>query len=277
MIEIKNIQKSYGKHRVLNNLNMEIKKGELIGLIGPNGAGKSTLISIISTILRPDSGQIFYDGRDIYKENLLKEYRRKIAIVPQEIALYDNMSGLENLKFFGSAYGLKGKQLTQKIEEIADIITIKERLKDKVSTYSGGMARRLNIGVALLNSPEVLIMDEPTVGIDPQSRNYILESVKSFNASGMSVLYTTHYMEEVENLCKKVYIMDRGNIILEGDIQEILEEHMREQRASASASDSISASSSALTSDSSALNASSNIKQNLEGVFLKLTGTSLRD
>ena len=265
---------------------MEIKKGELIGLIGPNGAGKSTLISIICTILRPDSGQILYDKKDIYKENLLKEYRRKIAIVPQEIALYDNMSGLENLKFFGSAYGLKGRELTQKIEEIADIITIKERLKDKVSTYSGGMARRLNIGVALLNSPEVLIMDEPTVGIDPQSRNYILESVKNFNASGMSVLYTTHYMEEVENLCKKVYIMDRGDIILEGDIQEILEEHKQMQESEACAASSrdttrsgIATNSQDMTSSTAAFafHSNPNRKNNLEDVFLKLTGTSLRD
>lgn len=249
MLEIQNIVKKYGKQRVLNHLNMEISSGELVGLIGPNGAGKSTLLSIISTIIRPDSGEIFYHGKNIHDGNYLREYRSKIALVPQEIALYDNMSGLENLRFFGRAYGLKNQKLEQKIEEIADIISIKERLKDRVSTYSGGMARRLNIGVALLNSPEILIMDEPTVGIDPQSRNYILECVKKFNQEGMSVIYTTHYMEEVESICQKIYIMDFGNIILEGDISEILDKKSQ-----------------------------SIVKNNnLEDVFLKLTGTKLRD
>lgn len=250
MIEIRHIVKSYRKRKVLDDLNMEIERGDIIGLLGPNGAGKSTLLSILSTLIRPDSGEILYHGQNIFNKSQIAQYRSKIALVPQEIALYENMSGLENLKFFGNAYGLKKEKLTQKIDEIADIIGIRERLSDKVNTYSGGMARRLNIGVALLNSPEILIMDEPTVGIDPQSRNYILECVRDFNKKGMTILYTTHYMEEVQNLCKKLYIMDFGKIILQGDMNEILGAYSAKAQGKT---------------------------YTLEDVFLELTGKELRD
>ena len=217
-----NLKKDFGVIKAVDGVNLEFKKGEIVGLLGPNGAGKSTTISMISTLYRPTSGKIFYNGTDIVKNP--KAIQPDLGYVPQEIALYESLSGYENLKYFGGLYGLHGVELKKRIDSVSEIIGIKDRLKDKVAEYSGGMKRRINIGVALLHNPKLIIMDEPTVGIDPQSRNHILETVKVLNQQGMTVIYTSHYMEEVEALCQNVYIMDHGKVIASGTQEELIDQ-----------------------------------------------------
>lgn len=221
LLEVKDLKKSFKKVEAVKGISFDVQKGEILGLLGPNGAGKSTTISMISTLIKPDGGKITYNGKDIVASP--KSIQKQLGYVPQEIALYPMLSGKENMYFWGRAYGLKGKELKTRVDEVSDIIGIKERLKDKVKTYSGGMKRRLNIGVALLHKPELIIMDEPTVGIDPQSRNHILDTVLELNKQGMTVIYTSHYMEEVEYLCTRICIMDQGEIIAEGTKASLIE------------------------------------------------------
>lgn len=221
MLKVENLYKNYGNIRAVDGISFEVKRGEVFGLLGPNGAGKSTTISIISTLVPPTRGEIIFEGESILKNP--KNIRQKLGVVPQDIALYPTLSGYENLRFWGNLYGLKGQELKQRINETADIIGLHERLKDKVEKYSGGMKRRLNIGAALLHMPELLIMDEPTVGIDPQSRSHILDTVLKLNDRGITIIYTTHYMEEAENLCSRICIMDEGKIIASGTQQELVE------------------------------------------------------
>lgn len=220
LLEVKGLKKSFKKIQAVNDISFEVAQGELLGLLGPNGAGKSTTISMISTLLKPDAGTIIYNGEDISKSP--KAIQKKLGYVPQEIALYPMLSGRENMYFWGRTYGLKGKELKERVEEISEVIGIKDRLKDKVKTYSGGMKRRLNIGVALLHKPEIVIMDEPTVGIDPQSRHHILDTVLKLNRQGLTVIYTSHYMEEVEFLCNRICIMDRGEILAQGSKEDLM-------------------------------------------------------
>lgn len=220
LLEVNNLKKHFKGVKAVNGINFEVKEGEVFGLLGPNGAGKSTIISIISTLLKPTEGDINYRGESIIDKP--KAIQQKLGVVPQDIALYPSLSGYENLKFWGHAYGLRGKELKERIEEISGIIGINDRLKDKIENYSGGMKRRINIGAALLHKPELLIMDEPTVGIDPQSRNHILDTVLELNKKGMTIIYTSHYMEEVEYICTKVSIMDKGEIIASGSQEELL-------------------------------------------------------
>ncbi|HHZ00067.1 MAG TPA: ABC transporter ATP-binding protein [Sedimentibacter sp.] len=221
MLKVENLYKNFGNIAAVAGISFEVKRGEVFGLLGPNGAGKSTTISIISTLLPPSRGQIFFEGESIFENS--RNLRQKLGIVPQDIALYPTLTGYENLRFWGNLYGLKGAELKKRINEVAEIIGLKERLKDKVEKYSGGMKRRLNIGAALLHKPDLLIMDEPTVGIDPQSRSHILETVLKLNAQGMTIIYTTHYMEEAEELCSRICIMDEGKIIASGTKQELVE------------------------------------------------------
>jgi len=217
-----NLKKEFGAIKAVDGVNLEFRKGEIIGLLGPNGAGKSTTISMISTLYKPTSGKLFYKGMDIIKNP--KAIQPDLGYVPQEIALYESLSGYENLKYFGGLYGLHGHELKKRIESVSEIIGINDRLKDRVEHYSGGMKRRINIGVALLHQPKLIIMDEPTVGIDPQSRNHILETVKILNEQGMTVIYTSHYMEEVEAICQNVYIMDHGKVIASGTQEELIDQ-----------------------------------------------------
>ena len=220
MLELVNISKMFKQFYAVKSLNMFIEKGEIIGLLGPNGAGKSTTISMISSLIEPTTGDVRFNNKSILKNP--SPLRKVIGMVPQEIALYNDLTAEENLQFFGRIYRLSGSNLKQKIDEVLGLIGLKDRRKDVVKTFSGGMKRRLNIGVALLHNPELIIMDEPTVGIDPQSRNYILETVKRLNQElGMTVIYTSHYMEEVEFLCDRMYIMDKGNLIASGTKDEI--------------------------------------------------------
>ena len=221
MLKVENLYKSFGNITAVNGINFEVKKGDVFGLLGPNGAGKSTTISIISTLLKPTNGDILFEGESILSNP--KSIRQKLGVVPQDIALYPTLSGYENLKFWGNLYGLGGLRLKGRIDEVADIIGLNGRLNDKVEKYSGGMKRRLNIGAALIHKPELLIMDEPTVGIDPQSRSHILDTVLKLNEQGLTIIYTTHYMEEAENLCSRICIMDEGKVIASGNQQELVE------------------------------------------------------
>jgi len=222
MIIAEQLRKNFGPLEAVSGINLEIPKGQIVGLLGPNGAGKSTTISMISTLYKPTSGKLYFEGKDIIKEP--KWIKPHLGYVPQEIALYQSLSGYENLKYFGGLYGLSGVELKKRIEAVSEIIGINERLKDKVEHYSGGMKRRINIGVALLHNPKLIIMDEPTVGIDPQSRNHILETVKRLNDEGMTVIYTSHYMEEVEAICQNVYIMDHGKVIASGTQEALIDQ-----------------------------------------------------
>lgn len=228
MLKISNLKKSYGDIHAVKGVDLTVEKGEIVGLLGPNGAGKSTTISMISTLIKPDAGMIEFKNDDVLKNP--KPIQKVLGIVPQEIALYPTLTGYENLKFWGNAYGIKGSKLKEKIEEVSEIIGIKDRLKDKVEKYSGGMKRRINIGAALLHDPELLIMDEPTVGIDPQSRNHILETIKMLNKRGMSIIYTSHYMEEVEFLCDRIYIMDEGVVIASGTKEALVSSIQTERK-----------------------------------------------
>lgn len=218
-IEVNGLTKSYGGLKAVDEVSFSVDKGEVFGLLGPNGAGKSTLISMITTLLKPDSGSITVNGYKLNGEN--SEIRKILGLVPQEIALYPTLTARENLSFWGRMYGLKGSLLKDRVEEALEIAGLKDREKDRVDSYSGGMKRRINIAAALLHKPGVLIMDEPTVGIDPQSRNHILETVLKLNSEGMTVIYTSHYMEEVEFLCTRVAIVDHGKIIASGTKEEL--------------------------------------------------------
>ncbi len=221
MLQIKNLSKKYGQNIAVQGIDFQVQEGEILGLLGPNGAGKSTTISMIATLIAPDTGEIIYKEQNIaHNPNSI---RKELGYVPQEIALYPTLTGMDNLKFWGQSYGLKGNQLKERIQEVAEIIGIKDRLKDRVEKYSGGMKRRLNIGSALLHHPKLIIFDEPTVGIDPQSRNHILDAIKKINLEGTTVIYTSHYMEEVEYLCTRTCIMDQGKIIASGTKESLVE------------------------------------------------------
>ncbi|SES05774.1 ABC transporter ATP-binding protein [Salipaludibacillus aurantiacus] len=220
MLETEELRKVYKGTAAVDSVNLFLEKGESVGLLGPNGAGKSTTISMIASLIAPSAGDVRLNGKSVLKHP--NEIRKVLGIVPQEIALYPELTAYENLKFFGRIYGLKGEALSRRVQEVLELLGLEDRQKDLVKTYSGGMKRRINIGAALLHEPEILIMDEPTVGIDPQSRSYILDTVRKLNEEkGMTVLYTSHYMEEVERLCDRVYIMDHGKVIASGTKDEL--------------------------------------------------------
>lgn len=221
MLQLKDVKKFYKKKAAVDGVNITIPKGAVLGLIGANGAGKSTTISMIATLTKPDAGVILYQGEDIVKKP--KIIRKDLGFVPQEIALYMDLTGMDNLKFWGDAYHVKGKEFDKRLEWIRDMAGLDlDTLNKKVKNCSGGMKRRLNIGVALLNNPGLVIMDEPTVGIDLVSRKKILDSVRRLNEEGVTILYTGHYMEEMEELCSHVCILDKGHVIKAGSKNELL-------------------------------------------------------
>jgi ABC-2 type transport system ATP-binding protein len=221
ILTVRELGKSFGKVEAVKGVSFSVEKGESFSLLGPNGAGKSTTINMITGLYPPTSGSIHITGVDVIKNP--KQAQKSIGVVPQEIALYETLSARENLKFWGRMYDLSGNALEKAVDEVLEIIGLTDRAKDKVSTFSGGMKRRVNIGAAILHKPEVLIMDEPTVGIDPQSRNHILETVKGLNYEGMTIIYTSHYMEEVEYLCERIGIIDHGELIACGTLRELRE------------------------------------------------------
>lgn len=214
LLSVEMLNKSYGDIHVVNDLSFQVNRGEILCFLGPNGAGKSTTINILCGLLDSDGGEVLWNGKDIWK--CLNTYKRDLGVVPQELAIYEDLSAEKNVSFFASLYGLKGSELKKKTEEALDFVGLSDRGKDKASTFSGGMKRRLNIACAIAHEPKLLIMDEPTVGIDPQSRNHILSSIRKMKGKGMTILYTTHYMEEVEEISDRILIMDSGNIIAEG-------------------------------------------------------------
>jgi ABC-2 type transport system ATP-binding protein len=219
ILEVKDLVKKYGDFTAVNGISFDIKQGEIFGLLGPNGAGKTTTISMLSTLYAPTSGEATVGGHSVTKEPMA--VRNLIGVVPQELALYDDLTARENLVFWGQMYGLSGRTLKNRVDEVLEQIGLTDKARNRVKTYSGGMKRRVNIGVGLLHKPSLLFMDEPTVGIDPQSRRAILDSVKALNQQGMTVLYTTHYMEEAEELSDRVGIIDHGELIALGTQAEL--------------------------------------------------------
>jgi ABC-2 type transport system ATP-binding protein len=211
IIEAQGLVKRYGDLEAVKGLSFAIRRGEIFGFLGPNGAGKTTTISMLSCLLEPSEGTAIVAGHDVVKAS--SEVKRRIGLVPQELALYPTLSARDNLDYFGRIYGLRGRALRQRVDEVLDMVELADRARSAVKTYSGGMKRRLNIAAGLLHRPEVLFLDEPTVGVDPQSRNAIFEHVERLRDEGMTVLYTTHYMEEAERLCDRVAIVDEGRII----------------------------------------------------------------
>jgi ABC-2 type transport system ATP-binding protein len=205
------LKKSFGDFQAVKGVSLEVARGEVFGLLGPNGAGKTTTISMLTGLLDPTDGQVAVDGLDLKTHT--NEVKAKMGLVPQEMALYMTLSARQNLIFFGRIYGLRGKELRQRVDEVLEMIGLTERADEAIDKYSGGMKRRVNIGAGLLHTPQILFLDEPTVGVDPQSRNAIFESVEALNRAGMSVIYTTHYMEEAQRLCHRVAIVDEGKLI----------------------------------------------------------------
>lgn len=244
IIEIQNLTKTFrnATEPAVNGISFSINRNEIFGLLGPNGAGKTTTISILCGLFPPTSGKILIDGKDIHTE--LNSIKNIVGVVPQDIALYPTLTARENLAFYGSMYGLHGKNLKNKIEGWLQKLGLIDAAKRKVSTYSGGMKRRVNLIAGVLHSPKILFLDEPTVGVDVQSRNVIIEHLKEINAAGTTIIYTSHHIEEAQNFCTHVCIIDQGKILTEGTPSELI---------------------------------SRNGSTNLENVFLNLTNRKLRD
>ena len=211
MLEAKALRKSYGKVVAVDGISLRAASAETIGLLGPNGAGKTTTVSMIAGLLRPDAGEVLIEGKPLRGDT--DPVKRKIGLVPQNIALYDELSALDNLMLFGALYELRGLTLKRAIGEALDLVGLADRAKDRVGTFSGGMKRRLNLAGALLHDPQILLLDEPTVGVDPQSRNAIFDNLETLKRRGKTLVYTTHYMEEAERLCDRIVIIDHGKVI----------------------------------------------------------------
>jgi ABC-2 type transport system ATP-binding protein len=308
-IEVKNLKKSFGDFQAVQDATFHTSAGEILSLLGPNGAGKSTTISMLSGLLVPSGGEASIMGHSVTQDSAAA--KASLGVVPQDIALYPDLSARENLIFWGKMYGLRGALLKSRVDEVLEIIGLADRQKDRIGKFSGGMKRRVNIGAALLHKPAVIIMDEPTVGIDPQSRRHILDNVKELNQKGMTVLYTTHYMEEAAELSHHIAIMDKGKVIAYGTHDELIQlvgEQTRiditlnteaekvlpewQKTEGVSRIDSTDGKVTALVDDSNRVlprlfDAAANVsvritsvdiqEPNLEMVFLHLTGRALRD
>ena len=219
MIEIERLRKSFGSLTAVDDISFSVSEGEIFGLLGPNGAGKTTSINMVCGVLKPDGGRVLIGGMDIWLEP--KKVKQNLGVVPQEIAVYEDLSARDNLNFWGSLYGLSGADLKTRVNESLTRVGLSDRAKDRVKDFSGGMKRRLNLCMGLLHRPRVVLLDEPTVGIDPQARLNILEVVREVAASGTTVLYTTHYMDEAEELCDRIAIVDHGKILSVGTLAEL--------------------------------------------------------
>lgn len=246
-VEIAGLGHRYGDLEAVSDLSLEIGEGETFGLLGPNGAGKTTTLSMLSTLLSPSSGDALIFGRSLRKE--VEAVRQVVGLAPQEISLYPDLSAEENLLFFGRIHGVRGAELRRRCARLLELVELTERRRDPVRTYSGGMRRRLNLAASLVHEPRLLLLDEPTLGVDPQSREKLLHVVNEIAVNGATVVYTTHYMEEAERLCDRIAIIDQGRVIAMGNLQELLA--IAEPREVP--------------------------VQNLESVFMQLTGRELRD
>ena len=278
VVTTRGLVRSFGDLCAVDGLDFDVHRGECLGLLGPNGAGKSTTVRILSTLLRRDSGRVEILGLDPATHG--DELRRRIGVVPQELALYDDLTGRQNLSFFGKLYCLTGAELDAAIGAGLELAGLEERADDRVKTFSGGMKRRLNIAVALLHRPELVFLDEPTVGIDPQSRNRVFEMVESLAAEGTTMVYTSHQLGEVERLCDRIVILDHGRKVVEGTLAE-LQRHEAVPRAGEATlrfADSAAAAAAArvLAEAGVACEVLEDLP-NLEEVFLGLTGRALRD
>src|SRR5271165_2376964 len=217
MLEVNGLSKSYGKQMAVSGVSFWADRGETIGLLGPNGAGKTTTVSIIAGLLSPDSGEVLIEGKQVKSDT--DPVKLKIGLVPQDMALYDQLTARDNLNFFAALYSISGPKAKQAIDDALNLVALSDRAGDKVITYSGGMKRRLNLASALLHDPQILLLDEPTVGVDPQSRNAIFDNLEVLKRRGKTLLYTTHYMEEAERLCDRVIIMDHGKVVADDTLQ----------------------------------------------------------
>ncbi len=220
ILEIKNISKSYGDLKALDNFGFSINRGEIIGLLGPNGAGKTSLISILSGTLKDFSGSVSFLGEDLFKNRKLKN---NMGIVPQDMAFYDDLNAIDNLMFWGGLYDISKKKLKERAIDLLKIVKLDDRVKEPIKNFSGGMKRRLNIAIGLIHEPELILLDEPTVGIDVQAKVSILEIIKDLGKNGISVIFTTHQLSEVEEICSKIIIMDKGRKLVEGTLKELID------------------------------------------------------
>lgn len=228
IVEAKDLMKRYGSQVVLDHVTIDIQKGEIVGLVGPNGAGKTTFIHSLVGLIGTDSGEIKVFGKKF--KNASNEIKSDLGLVTQELTIFDDLTARENLQFFGGLYGLKGSELKENVERVLEIVGLVDYAKKRPSTFSGGMKRRLNIACALVHQPKFVIMDEPTVGIDPQSRNHIQETVKTLQKQGTTILYTTHYMEELQSIASRIVIMDLGHVIAEGTVKELIRTIQHEEK-----------------------------------------------
>src|SRR3989440_10933346 len=248
-VQVLNLVKNFDKIEAVKGVSFTIGKGEIFGLLGPNGAGKSTTINIMCGYLEPTSGDTFIDGISVTREPM--NVKRLLGVVPQEIALYKDFNSMENLEFFGELYGMSAKERKERAEEILHFVGLYDRRKEPIKNFSGGMKRRINMAVAMIHQPVFLMMDEPTVGVDPQSRENIFDTIEKLRDQGITILYTTHYMEEAERLCNHIAIMDEGHIIAMGTLEQLLA--MRDQ------------------------NREVQRPHGLQELFIQLTGKTLRD
>lgn len=274
ILEVKNINKSYQHNKAINNLSFNVYDGEILGLLGPNGAGKSTTINILSTLLTSDTGTINIFNLPLTSHS--NKIKAQLGIVPQEIALYEDISAYHNVAFFASLYGVKKKDLPKQVMNALTFVGLSDKKNDDPRTFSGGMKRRLNIACTIAHNPKLLILDEPTVGIDPQSRNYILSSLKELKEKGTTIIYTTHYMEEVEEIADRIVIMDRGTKIAEGTLKELLAKY-KDTLIYTIYADNFPKIIMLFVHKKCHINKMETEEGNLEMVFLGLTGKKLRD
>jgi ABC-2 type transport system ATP-binding protein len=247
MLHVKNLRKTFGSLVAVDDVTFTLERGQLVGLLGPNGAGKTTTVSIVAGLLTPDRGDVLVGGQRLAGDT--DPAKRRIGLVPQDLALYEELTAVANLRFFGALYNLSGRALDQAIASALELVELADRSGDRVKTFSGGMKRRLNLAAGLLHDPDILLLDEPTVGVDPQSRNAIFDNLEELKRRGKALLYTTHYMEEAERLADRIIVIDHGKVIANDTL-----EGLRSQVA-----------------------ATGGGRVNLETVFLTLTGRSLRD
>lgn len=282
MLQIKEVRKRYGPTVAVDGISLSVRAGEVFGLLGPNGAGKSTTIAMAVGLLRPDSGDVAIEGLGSPAD---PEVRRAIGLAPQTLALYDDLTGAENLSFFGSLYGIGGAALAGRVDAMLEFVGLADRRKHKVKTYSGGMKRRLNLAAALVHEPRILFLDEPTAGVDPQSRNAIFENIRELQRRGLTVIYTTHYMEEAQRLCDRVGVIDRGRLLAVDTVAGLIGAHggrpsvvilTDEGETTVETDDPLAEAARALR-DGGAVRGVRVENATLESVFLSLTGRSLRD